>query len=180
MPTLSNMRHEQFAALIAGGMSPAKAYSAAGFTGKGAVQSASRLAKSPPVAARIAELRRDVATSSVQRAVVDREYVLQRLRENVERAMQIVPVRDRSGRETGNFKYDGMVANRALELLGKELGMFREGQDHSVKYLDRDPSKWTKEQLESVIRELEEQTFGDDREAAAAAREEAIRNMRVQ
>jgi phage terminase small subunit len=56
MPTLSNPRHEQFAALVAGGMTPTKAYVAAGFAGKGAAQSASRLAKIPVAAARIAEL----------------------------------------------------------------------------------------------------------------------------
>src|SRR5215472_10894611 len=124
MPILTNTRHEQFATLIAGGMSPTRAYSAAGFTGKGAAQSASRLAKTPPVAARIAELTRDLSSLSVQRAVVDRQYVLSRLRENVERAMQAEPVLDSKGKPVGTYRYDGSVANRALELLGKELGMF--------------------------------------------------------
>jgi hypothetical protein len=33
-------------------------------------------------------------------------------------------VRDRDGNATGEYSYSGSVANRALELLGKELGMF--------------------------------------------------------
>jgi len=64
-----------------------------------------------------------------------------------------------------------------LELLGKELGMFRDAVDITQK-LDSDPKKWTKEQLERVIQELEEQTFGDDVVAVAAEREAAIREMR--
>lgn len=38
--------------------------------------------------------------------------------------MQAAPVTDRDGMPTGEYRYDGSVANRALELLGKELGMF--------------------------------------------------------
>ena len=38
--------------------------------------------------------------------------------------MQHVPVKDRSGATIGEYRYDGSVANRALELLGKEMGMF--------------------------------------------------------
>jgi DUF438 domain-containing protein len=49
---------------------------------------------------------------------------MRRLQENVERAMSIEPVLDGKGHPTGVYKYQGSVANRALELLGKELGMF--------------------------------------------------------
>jgi hypothetical protein len=37
---------------------------------------------------------------------------------------QNVPVLDRDGRPTGEYRYEGQVANKALELLGKEIGMF--------------------------------------------------------
>ena len=39
------------------------------------------------------------------------------------RAMQRVRVLDREGKPIGVFTYNGQVANRALELIGKELGM---------------------------------------------------------
>jgi hypothetical protein len=81
MPILAIPRHEQFAALIAGGMAPAKAYSGAGFGGKGAAQSASRLAKRAPVAARIVELSKNLSCMAVQRAVIDRDFVLNGLKE---------------------------------------------------------------------------------------------------
>ena len=77
--------------------------------------------------AEIARLR-----SQVDRvAVVDAAYVLTRLRENVERAMTAEPVRDADGNPTGEYRYEGAVANRALELLGKTLGMFRDKVEHS-------------------------------------------------
>ena len=34
------------------------------------------------------------------------------------------PVRDRDGNPTGEYVYEGAVANRALELLGKHLKLF--------------------------------------------------------
>jgi hypothetical protein len=55
---------------------------------------------------------------------VDRAWVLSILRQNVLRAMQRVQVLDRQGKPIGVFTYNGQVANRALELMGKELGMF--------------------------------------------------------
>jgi len=56
---------------------------------------------------------------------VTREWVLERLAENVRRAMRIEAVTLR-GVPTGEYRYEGSVANRALELLGKELGLFVE------------------------------------------------------
>jgi hypothetical protein len=38
--------------------------------------------------------------------------------------MTAEPVLDRDGRPTGEYIYAGAIANRALELLGKEIGMF--------------------------------------------------------
>ncbi|MBV9567757.1 MAG: hypothetical protein JO172_06435 [Hyphomicrobiales bacterium] len=58
-------------------------------------------------------------------APVTREWVLERLAENVRRAMKIEPVTVR-GTPTGEYRYEGSVANRALELLGKELGLLVE------------------------------------------------------
>jgi len=54
------------------------------------------------------------------------EYVLNHLKENVDRAMTSVPVLDKAGKLTGYYTYQGNVANRSLELIGKHLGMFTE------------------------------------------------------
>jgi hypothetical protein len=51
--------------------------------------------------ARVKHLRDAVSPLAVAGAAVDREYVLARLKENVERAMQHQAVLDRKGKETG-------------------------------------------------------------------------------
>ena len=61
-----------------------------------------------------------------ERVEVDQDYVILGLKENKERAMQQVAVVDKDGKETGEFAYNGAVANRSLELLGKHIGMFVE------------------------------------------------------
>jgi phage terminase small subunit len=58
------------------------------------------------------------------KAEVTQEYIVTKLRENLERALQAIPVLDHDGNETGEYRYDGAVANRAAELLGKTLGLF--------------------------------------------------------
>ena len=69
--------------------------------------------------------------------------------ENAERALQHVAVLDRDGKPTGEYRYDGNVANRALELLGKPQGMFIDrhevGQPNQF-------ANWTDDELESFIK----------------------------
>jgi phage terminase small subunit len=92
----------------------------AGYAANSAAETASKLLRNPKVRAML-----DQRTNEAEAiAVVDKAWVLTKLRENVERAMQERAVTDREGEETGEFKYDGAVANKALELLGKDLGMF--------------------------------------------------------
>lgn len=131
MPALNNPKHEHFAQLVAKGESATKAYALAGYSEQGAAQSANRLLKTADVRARVAELQNAVAERAVEKAALDRTWVISKLRENVERAMEAVPVFDREGKESGVFTYQGSVANKALELLGKELGMFKDRIEHS-------------------------------------------------
>ena len=55
---------------------------------------------------------------------VTAEWVLKGLIEIHDRAMQHHAVLDREGKPIGEYVYQGQVASRALELLGKHLGMF--------------------------------------------------------
>lgn len=93
----------------------------------------SRMLGNVKVAGRIAELQ----VKRAARLEVTQDYVLSRLRENVERALQIEAVRDREGNLTGEYVYQGSVVNGALGLLGKHLGMFTEKQEHSGSVLVR-------------------------------------------
>lgn len=76
------------------------------------------------------------------RTEITQDYVLTNLKEIVERCMQRAPVVDRRGRQIyddeGNavWAFDAKNANRALELLGKHLGLFIEKQKVT---LDGDP-----------------------------------------
>lgn len=85
-----------------------------------------------PVIAQAVEAARAKVSETT---ALTREWVLDRLQENVGRAMQVEAVVDREGNETGEYQYQGSVANRGLELLGKHLGMFTEKVDHTVTVL---------------------------------------------
>jgi len=82
--------------------------------------------KKPHVKQRINELRIEITERAVEKASVDRAWVLSRLMKVADRCMQAEPVTNRQGDETGEYKFDSAGANRSLELLGKELGMFVE------------------------------------------------------
>ena len=139
--SLPNPRYERFAYGLAEGKPAYQAYIDAGFAKVGAAQSASRLLKNQRagIRERVAEIlqeREQIDAEgtklAIERTAIDKEWVIERLRENVERAMQARPVIDRAGNPTGSYVYNGAAANRALELLGKELGMFIERRENKI------------------------------------------------
>jgi phage terminase small subunit len=140
MPVLSNARHERFAQATADGLKGKAAFLKAGFpNGPGASVSANRLRNNAKIGARINELllsRERIAAhgfaKAIEKTAISKEYVLSRLKENVERAMQYEAPKDGVGNIIGYFEYEGSVANRALELLGKELGMFIERTENKT------------------------------------------------
>jgi phage terminase small subunit len=83
------------------------------------------LLRKPDVSARIEELKTAISERQVEKIAVERTWVVAMLVENVKRAMQVEPVRDREGNPSGQYTYQGGIANKALELLGKESGMFQ-------------------------------------------------------
>ena len=64
------------------------------------------------------------AERMAEKEVATREWVIDKLVEVANRAMQAVQVLDADGAPTGEWKHDANAAIRALELLGKEAGMF--------------------------------------------------------
>jgi phage terminase small subunit len=92
----------------------------AGYSPKTALQQGPRLLGHVGVAAAITKAR----AARTERTEVSQDWVISRLVENAERSMQAVPVYDSDGDPTGEYRYEGSVANRALELLGKHLGLF--------------------------------------------------------
>lgn len=96
-----------------------------GYSERNAGKIGPRLVGQSRIAAAIQAKRQTAAA----KADVTVQWVLDRLRENVERAMRTIPVyemRDGQRVETGEYQYEGAVANKALELIGKHLGAFPE------------------------------------------------------
>ncbi|WP_343711896.1 terminase small subunit [Inquilinus sp.] len=99
----------------------------AGYSERRAKQTASELLDKPEVAAAIEAAQ----AARSERTQVTQDWVLDRLQEVVERSMQHEAVTDRQGNPTGEYTFNAGGANKALELLGKHLGMFRDRVEHS-------------------------------------------------
>ena len=65
-------------------------------------------------------------SEAAEKAGIDAAWVTKRLVENVGRAMQAVEVMNAEGNRTGVYTYQGAVSNKALELLGRNRGMFKD------------------------------------------------------
>lgn len=89
-------------------------------------QAAENLTK-PHIVAFIAELRKAIGEDFA----VTAEEVVRLLRKAVERGFADIPVLDREGSETGEYRNDLPSAIRATELLGKTIGVFVERRELS-------------------------------------------------
>ena len=154
---LKNKKHEHFAQMIAGGKNPQQAYIIAGFSEKGAAQSANRLLKVANVELRIAQLIKTIEEPSRERAIekaaVDKAWVLNQLIEVVHMAKATEPVRDAKGEVTGELKQNLAAANKALELIGKEFSMFIDRKEVRTGPLD-DLEHEELKQLQNALNEL--------------------------
>lgn len=127
MPPLQNARRERFCQEYVRESNGTRSYKAAGYksrTENSAAAGAVQVLRNIQVRERIVELQKKACDKVEADLAVDRVWVVKRLIEVVDRAMQAVPVRDRNGNPIGRYVFQGQVANRALELIGKSLGMF--------------------------------------------------------
>lgn len=126
-----SLKHQRFADewLVDGNAT--RAYKAAGFRAKNddvAKACGARLLASANVAAYVAAAQEKAS----KKLGLTREWVLGGLKQNFERAMQAEQVLDSEGMPTGEYRYEGAVANKSLELVGKSLGLFAEKVEHTV------------------------------------------------
>lgn len=130
MARLSNVRHELFATYLSQGKSQLESYELAGFNTNGQTSNACTLARRPEIQARIAELidervarqtgvsvnadleHQQAINTALETGEIDRGWIIMMLMENT-----------RLAREAGQFA----ASNKCLELLGREIGMFQEG-----------------------------------------------------
>jgi len=136
MAILNNPKHERFAQEMAAGKSATDAYTAAGY--RPDRKNAAKLRQRDDVSRRIAELlttRDEMARAATEKAIeelaIDRGWVISKLVENarialgeVKTSVSVLPKGKSEPIEADVTMRDAAAANRALELLGKELGMF--------------------------------------------------------
>lgn len=124
MPVLKNARHERFAQALAKGKTAEKAYEGAGYRpDRGA---ASRLSAKVNIRDRLAEIMGRAA----EKVALDKSWVLDSLRQVRDLGLATELIDDRiKPAETFNLS----AANRAVELVGKDLGMFKDLHEHTGK-----------------------------------------------
>lgn len=135
----------------------------AGYAKPRASEQGYQLLRKPTVQAAIAKQ----VAKQAKRLEISQDMVLNGLRENFERAMEHEPVTDRDGNPTGEYIYNGSVANRALELLGKHLGMFVDKSEikHSGEISHKpDLDNLTDKELEQIERILDNAGRREERE----------------
>jgi phage terminase small subunit len=108
------------------------AHKRAGYKAKNdasAAAQASALLRKPNVSCAVAAGR----AVRAEQLELDAYWVLKRLRDISDRAMKEEPVLDMKGKPTGEWKFDSGGANKAAELIGKHLGMFKDKVEHTGK-----------------------------------------------
>ena len=81
MPALKNIRHEKFCQGIVSGLSQSKAYTSAGYSERGAKQSAARLLANANVRSRVSELRREIESGYIDLQITERDERLKAAQE---------------------------------------------------------------------------------------------------
>jgi len=140
---LKNAKHEHFAQLLVAGSQAKAAYIVAGFSPNGAKQAAAKLLTRTDLADRIAYLRQQkeamhqqAVQTVIAEAALDKAWVLKRLSRIVDMGMAAEPVKDAEGNPVGEYKANLQAANKALELIGKEAGMFIDRKEIRTGELD--------------------------------------------
>lgn len=119
MPVLKNTRHEKFAQARASGKSIDDAYVLAGYKRNGG--NACRLNENENVSARVRELQNKAAGE----AEVTAGEIIGGLRKVAELGLEAQTVYSAEGVPMYD-RYELNAANKALELLGKTIGIFQE------------------------------------------------------
>ncbi|MDH3700044.1 MAG: terminase small subunit [Alphaproteobacteria bacterium] len=158
MSVLANVRHEIFCGLRAEGKTATAAYIEAGYSEGGARANASRLIANENIMARILEIRTEITDKTVEKAGLTETFIIDGLREIVETCSNPT-----------SKAWHPQAAIRALELLGKKLGLWVVRVDERR----RVDGGWSSEELDAVARELRHE-IDDLEERRARLLEEAV------
>lgn len=127
MAALDNKRHERFCQEYVVDYNGTQAAIRAGYKEKSARSQASELLTNPNILSRVRELQHE----QVERLAVTQDYVVLQLVETYQKCLEATPVLKFDPDigemvETGKYQFDSRGALRALELLGKHLGMYND------------------------------------------------------
>jgi hypothetical protein len=93
MAVLENSKHEQFALLVAKGVSASKAYVSAGYSAAGAKVSASRLLTNANVCSRIREIQETLSAGTIALEISSRNARVQALQNRWDRMRRVIDER---------------------------------------------------------------------------------------
>jgi phage terminase small subunit len=99
----------------------------AGYSKKTAEDIGRQALRKAPVAAAIQK----VMDERSKRTKITADYVLNGIKNTIERCAQEEPVRDQEGNETGEYKFEANAVLKGYELLGKHLKLFTDKVEHS-------------------------------------------------
>lgn len=134
MPELKDARQERFAREYVIDYNGKQAATRAGYSEKCAQQQSSRLLSYAKVLARVRELQAE----QVERMSISADRIMAELMDTYNRCRQAEPVMvwdSEQGKkvESGQYTFDSKGALRALELIGKHLGMYMDKVDVTAK-----------------------------------------------
>ena len=115
---------------------------------------ASTLLKNTDVLQRVEALKAEIASKVTKKVAISKQWVLEQLVENASIAKAAEPVLDGEGNPTGEYKANIAAANRAIELIGKELGMFVDRKEVRTGALDDVPHDEKMSMLEALRAEI--------------------------
>jgi len=119
----------------------------AGYSKRSAYSQGQRLLKNAEVQAEIAAAQ----AKRAQKTELTAEYVLLALHDVEQKCRQAVPVLDKDGNPTGEWRFDAAGANKALDLIGRHLGMWERQQ----KAVDPERIAAQKELISQLLQDLD-------------------------
>lgn len=102
-----------------------------GCSEEAARKNGSRLMTNDDIRSEIERRQKKINEQVEEKTGISVQWVLDSFKSIAERCMQAEAVTDREGNPTGEYKFDSAGANKAVESIGKYLGMFKEKVEHS-------------------------------------------------